>query len=666
MSANDLRRELACADELTFLNYAATAPLLRSSAEVMVRLSREATRPMAEHFESWLAQVESARRSVAETIGARADEITFTTNTSAALSLVAGAVRWRTGDRVLYPADEFPSNRFVWDNLRELGVEAQGVPPESGRSFAAQLAERDLAGVRLVAVSHVSYRDGRVHDLPALAALCRPRDILLAVDGIQAVGALPVDVRSLGCDFLACGGQKWLLGPLGSGFLFVSRDRLEGLHVPTVGWASSRYAGEHDAPTFAWTEGAARFEGGMPDVTAIAALGASLERLRAAGWTQVYERVAHHRRALLEGCARRGLTTLCPADDGSGIVVFRPPQGRGEEIAAALERARVLVTPRHGAIRVSAHVTTSDEEIQALFHVIDGALGRPAPRASVPRAPAAASRTSTPARRWRHAVVTGASRGLGAAFAALLARRGCSLTLVGRDRPALERLAEELVASHRTRAIVAPVDLAEPHAVSQWIEHHREALLEADLLINNAAWADAAPFLDAEPGAERTAFETNALAPMALARAVLPGMLERRYGNILNVVTSGARNALPLFSSYAASKAALWAWGEALSRELEGSGVSVLSFVPPHMDTATRRQLGRRAIGFYSAVGGVSSRGLATPAQAAEAALAAAAAGQSVFVPATVRWETAINAVLPGRVRARLARAWKGVRRGDR
>ena len=153
---------------------------------------------------------------------------------------------------------------------------------------------------------------------------------------------------------------------------------------------------------------------------------------------------------------------------------------------------------------------------------------------------------------------------------------------------------------------------------------------------------------------------------MALARAVLPGMLERRYGNVLNVVTSGARNALPLFSSYAASKAALWAWGEALSRELEGSGVSVLSFVPPHMDTATRRQLGRRAIGYYSVGGGVSSRGLATPAQVAEAALAAAAAGRSVFVPAAVRWETAINAVLPGRVRARLVRAWKGVRRGDR
>src|SRR5262249_18341685 len=154
------------------------------------------------------------------------------------------------------------------------------------------------------------------------------------------------------------------------------------------------------------------------------------------------------------------------------------------------------------------------------------------------------------------------------------------------------------------------LDLADPHAVGQWIVRERARLAEVDLLVNNAAWADASPFLDGEPSSERAAMETNALAPMALARAVLPGMLARAHGNVINVVTSGARNALPLFSSYAASKAALWSWSEALSRELEGSGVSVLAFVPPHMDTATRRQLGRRAIGFY-AVGRsrVSARG---------------------------------------------------------
>jgi short-subunit dehydrogenase len=234
-------------------------------------------------------------------------------------------------------------------------------------------------------------------------------------------------------------------------------------------------------------------------------------------------------------------------------------------------------------------------------------------------------------------------------------------------RQALEGVASEIAASHGAIATVALLDLGDPREVAQWIERNRATLSGIDLLINNAAWADASPFLEAREGAERLAIETNALAPMALARAVLPGMLARGHGHVINVVTSGARNALPLFSSYAASKAALWAWSEALSREVEGTGVSVLSFVPPHMDSATRRQLGRRAVGFYVTGGArVSARGLDPPLRAAEEALAAAAAGRSVATPARVRWETAMNAALPERVRARVLRSWKGIRRGDR
>ena len=98
-----------------------------------------------------------------------------------------------------------------------------------------------------------------------------------------------------------------------------------------------------------------------------------------------------------------------------------------------------------------------------------------------------------------------------------LARRGCALTLLGRDLTALERVAEEL-SEHGGRAEIAALDLGDAPAVDSWIAHHRAALGELDLLVNNAAWADASPFLESEPGAERAAMETNALAPMALAR----------------------------------------------------------------------------------------------------------------------------------------------------
>src|SRR5206468_1605711 len=205
---------------------------------------------------------------------------------------------------------------------------------------------RELAGVRAVALSAVSYRDGRRLDVEEVCRLCRARGILTVIDAIQAVGAIEVDARDWGCDFLACGGQKWLLGPVGSGFLYVARERLAELHVPTVGWASSRHAGDHEVAALEWADGAARFEGGLPDVAAIAGLAASLEALVAAGWPDVFTAVAARRAWLVEELGERGLECI---DDGppgarAGIVTLAVPEEATSALADALERRKVVVT----------------------------------------------------------------------------------------------------------------------------------------------------------------------------------------------------------------------------------------------------------------------------------------------------------------------------------
>jgi cysteine desulfurase/selenocysteine lyase len=673
MNLTELRAELACARDLRFLNYAATAPMLTGAAETMARVARQGTRPLGEHFTAWLALVEGTRRAVAAAIGARTDEVTFTVNTSTALSLIAAAVRWKSGDRVLYPADEFPSNRFVWDNLKELGVRVEPVPPRAGVGLAEQLAALDLAGVRMVALSAVSYRDGRRLDVEEVCSLCRARDILVTVDAIQAVGAIAVDVRGWGCDFLACGGQKWLLGPLGSAFLYIARERLASLHVPTVGWASSRHAGDHEATTLEWCEGAARFEAGLPDVAAIGALGASLERLGSGGWTELFAAVARQRTRLADGLKSRGIALLHdgPAGTTAGIVAASFAESRLEVLVPALERRHVVVTRRGDAVRASAHAVTADEEVDAYLEAVDEAFATRAARVeriatASPRSNAHAPRRVQASPSWRHAVVTGATRGLGAAIAEALAAEGCALTLVARDRAQLEELSARLRAAHDIDVQVLAVDLGNAAAVADGIAGAGQRLAATDLLVNNAARADATPFLEADSGMERAAFETNLFAPMTLARAVLPGMLARGRGAILNMATAGARNALPLFTSYASSKAALWAWSEALGRELDGSGVTVTTFIPPHMDTSTRRQLGRRALAYYDLSGEDADKregGLERLADVARRALAAAAAGRPLELSSRARWEVALNAVLPGRVRALVRNRWKGMGR---
>ncbi len=663
-AAPGLRAGLPATREWRFFNYAATAPMLDVAAAAMTDVARENLRPLSEHFPLWLKRVERARRAVAELLAAGSDEITLTSGTSVALSLAAASVRWRAGDRVLYPADEFPSNRFVWDNLHDLGVRAEPVPVVAGVRFADQLAGMNLSGVRLVAFSAVSYRDGRRHDAAAVAAVCAPRGILTCVDAIQAVGAIPASVRAWNCDFAACGGQKWLLGPVGSGFLFVRRSLLETLHVPTVGWASSRHAGDPAAVTLAFCDGAARFEAGLPDVAAIAGLHASIERLQAEGWADVHRRVMTHRTRLAAGLWRCGLDLL---HDGApeataGIVAARVTRDQAARVAEAFARERILATLRPGELRLSAHATTSDEDVSSCLAALERALGRGtrAPRRPPPAAsgdPEAPARGAAPAD-WRHALLTGASSGLGAAIAETLAARGTHLTLLARDAAALEALAARLRKEHGVEARIAPLDLAEETAVTDWIEHDRAALEDVDLLVNDAAMAEAAPFLELDPGRVRAAFAVNVFAPMALARALLPAMLARRRGTLLNVLTSGARNALPLFAAYASSKGALWSWSESLARELDGTGVDVTTFVPPHMDTATRNQLLRRAVAWFGA-GGASPR-VVPVAHVARQALEAASRGRRTVAPLQVRWQIALGSLAPGLIEREIRRRWRG------
>jgi hypothetical protein len=132
-------------------------------------------------------------------------------------------------------------------------------------------------------------------------------------------------------------------------------------------------------------------------------------------------------------------------------------------------------------------------------------------------------------------------------------------------------------------------------------------------------------------------------------------MLERGRGAILNVVTAGARGALPLFAGYAASKGALWAWSEALAHELAGTGVTVTAFLPPHMPTATQRRLGRTALAHYAIGGGDTST--VPPRAVATAAVRALEKGTPSVVPWRTRWALALNALAPRIVARRVRRA---------
>lgn len=183
----------------------------------------------------WLAAAQSVRGQLARLIQAEASQIAFTKNTTEGLNLLAQGYPWQSGDNLVIDDQEHPVNVVPWLHLRQRGVEVRVAETQEQRITLESIWRRVDARTRVVAVSHVQYGTGFRIDLQALGQRCREAGIHLVVDGIQAVGLLPVDVRAWGISALACGAYKALHGPLGLGFVYVEPELLERLTPAHLG-----------------------------------------------------------------------------------------------------------------------------------------------------------------------------------------------------------------------------------------------------------------------------------------------------------------------------------------------------------------------------------------------------------------------------------------------
>ncbi len=184
------------------------------------------------------------------------------------------------------------------------------------------------------------------------------------------------------------------------------------------------------------------------------------------------------------------------------------------------------------------------------------------------------------------ALITGASSGIGAAFARALAARGEDLVLVARSADRLTALAAELAAKHGIVADVLPADLADPSASAAIIAELTARGIEIGTLINNAGFGSNGEFASLDAARERDEVFVNVVAPHQLTRALLPQMTARRKGAIVNVASTAAFQPVPYMATYGATKAFLLSFSEALAAELRSQGVRVLALCPGQTETA--------------------------------------------------------------------------------
>lgn len=335
-------------------------------------------------------QREGLRQRLADLIGAAsAADIGFVPSTTQGVISVAQSIPWRAGDRVLCFAGEFPTNVTPWQRAAEtFGLEVELLPLDAfARPEGADLSplEAELKrGARLVAVSAVQFQTGLRMPLEAIGALCRQYGAELAVDAIQAVGVVPMDVQAAGVDYLACGSHKWLMAMEGCGFVYINPARVGAIVPRLAGWLS------HEEPIRFLLEGeghlrydrpirreANYLEVGALNVAGFASLDASLALIEQLGVERIFAHVTAYLDALELGLMARGFRSrrLPDAARRSGILSVRAPEGSRElDIAEALNAAGVLVTAPDGNLRLSPHWPNALSEVDVVLEAVDESL----------------------------------------------------------------------------------------------------------------------------------------------------------------------------------------------------------------------------------------------------------------------------------------------------
>ncbi|HLL52356.1 MAG TPA: SDR family oxidoreductase [Myxococcaceae bacterium] len=178
------------------------------------------------------------------------------------------------------------------------------------------------------------------------------------------------------------------------------------------------------------------------------------------------------------------------------------------------------------------------------------------------------------------ALITGASSGIGLELAKVFAQEGYDLVLVARSKGKLSDLGAELSKAHGIDAQVIAADLADPASVETIAKELEARGTKVTALVNNAGYASYGPFAEVSPKEQLDMIQVNVVALTALSRRLLPGMLERRQGQILNVASTAAFQPGPLMAVYYATKSFVLSLSEALADELDGTGVTVTALCP--------------------------------------------------------------------------------------
>jgi L-cysteine/cystine lyase len=351
----ELRAQFPVLERFAYLNAGTNGPVPRrafEAAEAALREQLEQGRSSKAWFERQIQRIDELRERAAKLLGATQADVALTGSTTDGVNAVLHAIDLGRGNEILTSDEEHPGVLGPIATARDTrGVSVRVVPFD-------ELPGEIRPETRIVVTSHVSWATGRVMDTAPLAA----SGALVLLDGAQGLGAVPVDVRALGCDFYAASGQKWLCGPGGMGYLYANPELVPSLPAPWSGYHAMEWSEQALVP--ALQPDARRLSTGYPAPHHVEWSHASLDVFEEAGFGEVHERAANLAERFAEMLLERDIQIASRAL--STLVSFEVPDPEAFAQRAADEGIVIRHLPGRPWARASVGAWNTENELERL------------------------------------------------------------------------------------------------------------------------------------------------------------------------------------------------------------------------------------------------------------------------------------------------------------
>ena len=322
-------------------------------------------------------QRQRTRQKAARLVGGNAEDIAFTASTAEGLAILAAGYPLGPGDNVVITDLENPACMLPWLNARDSrGFELRVVKTQGGCITADELLRAADRRTKILCLSAVQYGTGFLADLADIGRRCRERGILFAVDAIQAVGRIPIDVCAMCIDYLSCGGFKGLAASFGIGFVFCAPEVRRAIRPVYAGAASTpRFPSAPDVFTPDYRleryPDARALEVGSNNTFGIRMLEVSIDLLLRLGIGNIHSHIAALETQLRRALDGSALDVLyLPEEHRSGIVVAAYPQALYAGVDAILSQGKITLTSRPGYIRLALNSYNTAEQVQRIAEAL--------------------------------------------------------------------------------------------------------------------------------------------------------------------------------------------------------------------------------------------------------------------------------------------------------